>query len=79
MVLEEAPPAPAVSDSRPSQLLVLSARTASALDAASAGLAEYLKANRGLALADVLVEIPADTTEVKAGHTLRAIELDWEG
>ena len=32
----------------------------------------------GLALADVLVEIPADTTEVRAGGILRAVELDWD-
>jgi molybdopterin molybdotransferase len=32
----------------------------------------------GLALADVLVEIPADTEEAKAGDILRAVELDWD-
>ena len=32
----------------------------------------------GLALADVLVEIPADTDETKAGDILRAVELDWD-
>lgn len=32
----------------------------------------------GLALADVLVEIPADTAEAKAGDILRAVELDWD-
>lgn len=31
----------------------------------------------GLALADVLVEIPADTAETRAGDTLRAVKLDW--
>ncbi|MEN8008077.1 MAG: molybdopterin molybdenumtransferase MoeA, partial [Candidatus Krumholzibacteriota bacterium] len=32
----------------------------------------------GLALADVLVEIPADTTGAEAGDILRAVKLDWE-
>ncbi|MEA2602596.1 MAG: hypothetical protein QOF89_3588, partial [Acidobacteriota bacterium] len=41
-VLQEAPPAPAPAPSRPWQLLLLSARTAAALELASAGLADHL-------------------------------------
>ena len=32
----------------------------------------------GLALADVLVEIPLDTAGTKVGQTLQAIRLDWD-
>jgi molybdopterin molybdotransferase len=32
----------------------------------------------GLALADVLVEIPAEVTGTKAGETVQAVRLDWE-
>jgi natural product biosynthesis luciferase-like monooxygenase protein len=53
VVLEEAPPAESGGESRPSQLLVLSARTATALEAATANLAAYLKQNPQVKLADV--------------------------
>ncbi|MFL6290869.1 MAG: type I polyketide synthase [Thermoanaerobaculia bacterium] len=54
VVLEEAPaPEPADEPSRPAQLLVLSARTPSALAAASARLEEHLNAHPELSLADV--------------------------
>ncbi|HEU0301669.1 MAG TPA: beta-ketoacyl synthase N-terminal-like domain-containing protein [Longimicrobium sp.] len=53
VVLEEAPePAPSVPR-RPWHLLPLSARTATALDAAALRLAEHLRAHPGLPLADV--------------------------
>jgi acyl transferase domain-containing protein/acyl carrier protein len=53
VVLEEAPqPAPSVPR-RPWHLLVLSAKTASALDAATARLADHLRAHPELAPADV--------------------------
>jgi len=52
IVLEEAAPRPASGASRPWQLLVTSARTKSALDTASANLADHLDANRDLPLAD---------------------------
>ncbi len=59
IVLEEAPPPEPSSPSRPWQLLVLSARTASALDAATANLAGWLEdSERSINLAD-------------ATHTLR--------
>lgn len=54
LVLEEAPlqPLHAEAETRPVQLLLLSARTASALDRASANLAAHLDGERELALAD---------------------------
>ena len=53
LVLEEAPPAPPPAPSRELQLLVLSARTDSALEAATGRLADHLAAHPGLSLPDV--------------------------
>ncbi len=53
VILEEAPQIEASSESRPWQLLLLSARTNSALEAATAQLAEYLKQHPETNLADV--------------------------
>lgn len=53
IVLEEAPPAEASGPSRPHQLLLLSAKTAPALDAARRRLAEHLMRRPGENLADV--------------------------
>ncbi|MCL1463267.1 type I polyketide synthase [Argonema galeatum] len=53
VVLEEAPSVEKSGESRPSQLLVLSAKTSSALDSATVNLAEYLKQNPDVTLADV--------------------------
>ncbi len=52
VVLEEAPPLEPSSPARPWQLLLLSAKTSSALDAATTHLGEHLKAHPGLNLAD---------------------------
>jgi acyl transferase domain-containing protein len=52
VVLEEAPEALAADSSRPYQLLVLSARTQTALAAASANLTAHLKSNPDINLAD---------------------------
>ncbi|MBV8859295.1 MAG: SDR family NAD(P)-dependent oxidoreductase [Acidobacteria bacterium] len=52
VVLEEAPEPPAPDASRPYQLLLLSARTPSALAAASANLAAHLKGQPDINLAD---------------------------
>ncbi|OMI35272.1 type I polyketide synthase, partial [Streptomyces sparsogenes] len=56
-VLEQAPPAPATGDSRPAQVLVLSARTPTALRTAADRLAEHLESGLpdegAAALADV--------------------------
>ncbi|MDM0053945.1 type I polyketide synthase [Variovorax sp. J22R115] len=53
VVLQEAPPASQATPSRPWQLLPVSARTGTALDAQRARLATHLRAHPGLALADV--------------------------
>lgn len=52
LILEESPVVETSKKSRPSQLLVLSARTGSALNAATANLLEHLKQNPELELAD---------------------------
>ncbi len=52
VVLEEAPPVEPVSSSRACQLLTLSARTRTALEAMIAGLHGHLRAHPGLPLAD---------------------------
>ena len=52
VVLEEAPPASPSGPGRKSQLLVLSAKTKSALDAATANFCEHLRANPELNMAD---------------------------
>ncbi len=53
LVLEEAPPRPATGSGRGSELLVLSAKTASALEQATQNLAQYLKQHPEANLADV--------------------------
>ncbi len=53
VVLEEAPAVEASFSSRPYQLLLLSARTSTALETATKRLAEYMKRHRELPLADV--------------------------
>ncbi|MGZ3457429.1 MAG: type I polyketide synthase, partial [Archangium sp.] len=53
LVLQEAPPAPAPSPSRPSHLLVLSARSQAALHQAASRLASHLQSHPDLPLADV--------------------------
>ena len=58
-VLEEAPPKEASGPSRPFQLLTLSARSTSALEAATANLAGYLKQNPDVPLADVAYTLKA--------------------
>ena len=54
VVLEEAPSQePSAMPTRPQHLLLLSAKTSSALDAATANLTQYLKHNESVNLADV--------------------------
>jgi amino acid adenylation domain-containing protein len=53
VVLEEAPELPPTSGSRPRQLVLLSAATAPALEAATANLVEHLRAHPDLDLADL--------------------------
>jgi acyl transferase domain-containing protein/acyl carrier protein len=53
VVLEEAPPRNASGESRPWQLLVLSAKTSTALETATGNLVDYLKRNAEANLADI--------------------------
>ncbi len=53
IILEESPPTESSGPSRPWQLLVLSAKTGSALDTATTNLAEYLRRHPDIELADV--------------------------
>ena len=53
VVMEEAPARAASGRSRPSQLLLLSAKTARALDATCANLVDFIKQNPSVDLADV--------------------------
>jgi phthiocerol/phenolphthiocerol synthesis type-I polyketide synthase E len=53
VVLEEAPPAPASGPSRPWQVLCVSAKTATALDAATGNLLDYLRTTPAADVADV--------------------------
>jgi amino acid adenylation domain-containing protein/non-ribosomal peptide synthase protein (TIGR01720 family) len=53
LILEEAPTVESSGESRPWQLLVLSAKTESALDIATANLASYLEQHPNINLADV--------------------------
>jgi acyl transferase domain-containing protein/acyl carrier protein len=59
VVLEEAPTANSSESPRPQQLLIISARTESALNAATSNLADYLKSNPDLNLADVAYTLQA--------------------
>jgi acyl transferase domain-containing protein len=52
VILQESPPIEEVSESRPWQLIVLSARTDTALERATANLANYLRRNPASSLAD---------------------------
>lgn len=53
VILEEAPPSPQTTESRGWHMLLLSAKTANALNAMTQNLAEHLKKHPGIDLADV--------------------------
>ncbi|MFN6517004.1 MAG: SDR family NAD(P)-dependent oxidoreductase [Nostoc sp. CreGUA01] len=59
VILEEAPIIPASSSSRPWQLLILSAKTSTALETATAQLSAYLQQNYEINLADVAYTLQA--------------------
>src|ERR1043165_642767 len=59
VVLEEAPPQDDAGESRPASLLLLSAKSSTALEAATANLRQYLRDNPGLNLADVAYTLQA--------------------
>jgi amino acid adenylation domain-containing protein len=64
VVLEEAPEAQPSGPSRPHQLLVLSAKTATALETATAGLADFLRRHQDSDLADVAFTLRAGRKEM---------------
>ncbi|NTX14632.1 SDR family NAD(P)-dependent oxidoreductase [Myxococcus sp. CA056] len=75
IVLEEAPPAPSASTGRPWELLVLSARSHTALDSATARLAQHLESQPQQALADV-----AYTLQVgRKAHAHRRVVVARDG
>jgi acyl transferase domain-containing protein len=76
VVLEEAPPNVSTESSRPYQLLVLSAKTRSALDAATANLAEHLKRNANLNLADVAYTLQVGRTSLSHRRMLVSSDLE---
>lgn len=53
LVLEEAPPVETTGGSRPWQMLILSAKSAAALDAATRNMADHLRRHQEICLADV--------------------------
>jgi acyl transferase domain-containing protein len=81
VIVEEAPTPPASVTHRPQHVLVLSARSAAALDAATARLVDHLRAQPGLALADVAYTLQVGRREfrhrrsVVAADATAAIEL----
>jgi acyl transferase domain-containing protein len=78
LVLEEAPePEPGEAPLRPAQLLVLSARTPSALDTAAARLADHLETHPDLELADVAWTLQVGRKEFE--HRRIAVARDREG
>jgi acyl transferase domain-containing protein/acyl carrier protein len=77
VVLEEAPEATGSGASRPVHLLVLSAKTGSALEAATSRLLEHLGAHRELDLADVAYTCQAGRTAF--GHRRVVVCRDLDG
>jgi acyl transferase domain-containing protein len=72
VILEEAPPAAPSGDSRPAQLLVLSARTAAALEEATANLGAHLAAHADANLADVACTLQTGRRELAHRRALVA-------
>ena len=72
VILEEAPAATATATNRDAQLLVLSARTATALDRAGAGLADHLERHPELELADVAYTLQVGRQHFSHRRTLVA-------
>jgi len=70
VVLEQAPERAAQPSARPEQLLVLSARSEAALERATDNLAEHLKANASVNLADVAWTLQAGRREFPCRRTV---------
>lgn len=76
VVLEEAPITNSAEESRPWQLLLLSAKTSSALDTATTNLAEYLNQHPELNLADVAYTLAVGRTAFEYRRLLVCYDLD---
>ncbi len=76
VILEEAPQTSASSDSHPWQLLLLSAHTSTALDAATAQLLEHLQRHPGLNLADVAYTLQVGRKPFSQRRMLVCQDLD---
>jgi acyl transferase domain-containing protein/acyl carrier protein len=76
IVLEEAPAAEPSGGSRPQQLLVLSAKTSSALEAATANLLKHLKHDPALNLADVAYTLQVGRKAFKERRAVVCRDLD---
>lgn len=76
VVLEEAPPVPPSDPGRPYQLLTVSARSASAVDAACARLADHLAANQGANLADVAYTLQTGRKEFTHRRAVSAATIE---
>ena len=74
IVLEEAPKRPASGASRAQQLLILSAKTPAALDAASAALAEHLATHEPISLADAAYTLQVGRQAMKHRRILVAAD-----
>ncbi len=78
VVLEEAPAVPVATPaegSRPQQLLLLSARSAAALDRSTSRLADHLRDNSGLDLPDVAFTLTHGRTSFQHRRALLATDL----
>ncbi len=72
VIVEEAPTPTPSGPSRPWQLLTLSARTRTALDTASANLADHLDANRDVPLADAAFTLSTGRQSLKERRIVAA-------
>ena len=76
VVLEEAPRSQASGASRPSQLLVVSAKTAGALDAATANIARHLRQHPDATLADVAYTLHVGRQPLKHRRIVVAADVE---
>jgi acyl transferase domain-containing protein len=76
VIVEEAPKPEAHAPSRPAQLLVLSARTSSALENATANLAEHLKQHSDINLADLAYTLQVGRKAFKHRRAVVCDSLD---
>jgi amino acid adenylation domain-containing protein len=79
VVLEEAPPPAPASESRPHQLLLLSAKSAAALERSTARLADHLRQGPGLELPDVAFTLSHGRKPFQHRRALVAAASDLAG